>query len=107
MLRKKFTKLYFITKFYDKSTFSKSVKIIKISYIMQVWKVGRWYSSNKSEETQVFKHVFGKIANSVYLTVKRSNLIEFICFDATFVSAIRTMKNSCIRNIVLKSIIIS
>ena len=54
IVRKKFTKLKFITKFNDKSNFLKAVKIIKISYIMQVQNVGRWYSSNKSEKTEDF-----------------------------------------------------
>ena len=54
IVRKEFTKLEFITKFNDKSNFFKTIKIIKIMYIMQVQNVGRWYSSNKSEVTQVF-----------------------------------------------------
>jgi len=53
IVRIKFTKLKFITKFNDKSNFLKSVKIIKISYIMQVQNVERWYLLNQTEETLV------------------------------------------------------
>src|SRR5436190_8466147 len=95
--RKKFTKLKFITKYFDKSTFSKSLKIIKIAYILHVYKVGRWYLSNKREIIQVLLRQFWKKVKSFqhvrtcfYLAVKRMNLLEFICFDVTFVYAVRS-----------------
>ena len=55
---KKFTNLKFITKYFDKSTFSKSLKIIKIAYILHVYNVGRWYLSNEREIIQVFLRQF-------------------------------------------------
>ena len=56
-----YTKLKFITKYFDKSIFSKSLKIIKISDTFYVYNVGRWYSSNKREITQAFlKHFWQK-----------------------------------------------
>ena len=54
---KYFTKLKFKTEYFDKSTFSKSLKIIRIAYILHVYSVERWYSSNKPEIIQVLlKH---------------------------------------------------
>jgi len=66
---------------------------------MQVQNVERCNSLNQSEETLVIKDIFDKIANSVYLTVKRSNLIEYICIIVTFVSIVRTLQNLCIHKI--------
>ena len=105
--REKFTKLKFITKFYDKSNFLKSIKINKISYILQVQNVRTWYLSNKSEIAKFFLNIIGKMAISVYFTIKRTNMIEFICFDVTFISADRNMQNSCIHKNLLQYNIIS
>ena len=58
---KKFIKQKFITNFFEKSIFSKSRKIIKISDTLNVHNVGNWYSSNKREITQIFlKHFWQK-----------------------------------------------
>src|SRR5436190_23236400 len=82
---KKFTKLKFITKFFDKSIFSKSLKIIKILDTLNVYNVEKWYSSNKREITQnLLKHSRRK--NEIFstcekvFTVKPSNLKELYLF---------------------------
>ena len=70
------------------------------------------YIKQTRHNTSPFKAFLAKWRNNfntkkkVYLAVKRMNLIEFICFDVTFVSTVRTLRNSCIYEILLKSTII-
>ena len=54
-VEKNFTKLKYITKFFDKSNFSNLLKICKTLYIQNVYNVQRQYTSNKREIIQYVK----------------------------------------------------
>src|SRR5436190_22064420 len=109
---KSFTKLKFITKFFDKPIFSKSLKIIKISELRMYNNVGRWFSLNKGKITLVSLKYFWQKGEK-FQPVKKclphretQDLMELICYDVTFLSAVRTLRNTCIHEILLESIII-
>ena len=67
-LLEKFFKTVIYIKIFYKSNFFKSLKIHKISYILNVYNVRRWYSSNKRETKLLFWRHFWQ--NGVIFTTR-------------------------------------